>query len=56
MQVSGKITHSFYCFLQARGFDISRFFELTSVEIEALKNPSGWVEISKVESFPQKPI
>ena len=54
MQVSGKITHSFYCFLRTRGFDVSRFFELTSIEMEAIKNPSGWVHISKVESLLKK--
>ena len=49
MRVSGKITHSFYCFLQVRGFDESRFFELTDLEMEFLKDPSSWLDISKVD-------
>ena len=49
MRVSGKITHSFYCFLRQRGFDVSRFFELTAIEMEFLKDPSSWLNISKVE-------
>ena len=54
MQVSGKITHSFYCFLRARGFDVSRLFELTSLEIEFLKNPIYWMDLDQVESFLKK--
>ena len=51
MRVSGKITHSFYCFLRLRGFDVSRFFELTTMEVEFLKDPSSWLNISKVEKL-----
>ncbi len=51
MRVSGKITHSFYCFLRLRGFDVSRFFELTTMEMEFLKDPSSWLNISKVEKL-----
>ena len=54
MQVSGKITHSFYCFLQARGFDVSRLYELTDIEMEFLKDPSQWLEIEPVEAFLKK--
>ncbi len=54
MRVSGKITHSFYCFLRARGFDVSRLFELTSLEMEFLKDPSQWMDLSQVESFLNK--
>lgn len=54
MQVSGKITHSFYCFLRERGFDLSRLFELTSLEMEFLKDPSQWMELDQVESFLKK--
>ncbi len=51
MRVSGKITHSFYCFLRARGFDVSRFFELTSMEMEFLKDNSRWLPANQVESL-----
>ena len=51
MRVSGKITHSFYCFLQAREFDISRLYALTDLEMEFLKDPTQWLPIEPVESF-----
>ena len=51
MRVSGKITHSFYCFLRARGFDVSRFFQLTALEMEFLKDSSRWLPAGKVESL-----
>ena len=51
MRVSGKITHSFYLFLHRRGFDISRLFELTSLEMEFLKDPDQWMDIFQVEAF-----
>ena len=54
MRVSGKITHSFYSFLRERGFNVSRLFELTSLEMEFLKNPSQWMDIELVESFLKK--
>ncbi len=54
MRVSGKITHSFYCFLRIRGFDVSRLFEFTSLEMEFLKDPSQWMELDQVESFLRK--
>lgn len=54
MHVSGKITHSFYCFLKIRGFDVSKLFELTTLEMEFLKDPSQWMDIAEVESFLKK--
>ena len=54
MQVSGKITHSFYCFLKVRGLDVSRFFELTSLEMEFLRDPEKWMDIAQVEFFLKK--
>ena len=54
MRVSGKITHSFCCFLRARGFDVSRLYELTSLEMEFLKDPSQWMSLSQVEAFLKK--
>ena len=54
MRVSGKITHSFYCFLRARGFDVSRLYELTSLEMEFLKDPSQWMSLVQVEAWLKK--
>ncbi len=54
MRVSGKITHSFYCFLRTRGFDVSRLYELTSLEMEFLKDPSQWMDLNQVESLLKK--
>ena len=54
MRVSGKVTHSFYCFLRARGFDVSRLYELTDMEMEFLKDPSQWLPLDQVESFLKK--
>ena len=54
MRVSGKITHSFYCFLRTRGFDVSRLFELTSLEMEFVKDPAQWMDIIEVESLLKK--
>ena len=54
MRISGKITHSFYCFLRVRGFDISRLFELTSLEMEFLKDPSQWMSLNQIESLLNK--
>ena len=54
MRVSGKITHSFYCFLRTRGFDVSRLFELTTLEMEFLKDPAQWMDLSQVESLLKK--
>ena len=54
MRVSGKITHSFYCFLHTRGFDVSRLFELTSLEMEFLKDPSQWMDLNQIESLLKK--
>ena len=51
MRVSSKITRSFYYFLRARGFDVSRFFELTSLEVEFIKSASHWLPADKVESL-----
>lgn len=51
MRVSSKITRSFYYFLRARGFDVSRFFELTPLEVEFIKDSSRWLPAGKVESL-----
>ena len=54
MQVSGKITHSFYCFLDKQEFDMSRLYALTDLEMEFLKDPYQWLPIDLVESFLKK--
>lgn len=54
MRVSGKVTHSFYCFLRHCGFDVSQLFEFTSLEMEFIKDPSQWMDITEVETFLKK--
>ena len=54
MQVSGRITHSFFCFLDQRHFDTSQFHELTNIEIDFIKDPSMWMDIKIVEKFLKK--
>ena len=51
MQVSAKVPHSFYRFLQNRSFDLFRLFEISPVEMELIKNPSGWLEARRVEQL-----
>ena len=46
---SGKITNSFFEFLKKCEFDTSRFFEMTPLEIDFLKNPDSWMEARQVE-------
>lgn len=54
MQASGRITHSFFCFLDQRYFDVSQFHELTSIDISFIKDPSVWMDIDLVENFLRK--
>ena len=49
MYFSGKITNSFFEFLKRYEFDTSRFFEMTPLEIDFLKNPLCWMEARQVE-------
>lgn len=49
MYFSGKITSSFFEFLKRCEFDTSRFFEMTPLEIDFLKDPHSWMEARQVE-------
>ena len=49
MYFSGKITNSFFVFLNRCEFDTSRFFEMTPLEIDFLKDPHAWMEARQVE-------
>lgn len=49
MYFSGKITNSFFEFLRRCEFDTSRFFEMTPLEIDFLKDPHSWMEARQVE-------
>ena len=49
MYFSGKITNSFFEFLKRCEFDTSRFFEMTPLEIDFLKDPHSWMEARQVE-------
>ena len=51
MQVSGRITHSFFCFLDRHHFDTSLFHELTHLEMSSIKDTSVWLDIGVVEDF-----
>ena len=48
---SGKVTNSFFVFLSQCEFDTSRFFEMTPLEMNFLKDPHSWMEASQVERF-----
>ena len=49
--LSGKITNSFYSFLNSYDFDTSRFFEMTSLEMDHLKDPHSWMNAHQVENL-----
>ncbi|MGI9548525.1 MAG: hypothetical protein ACR2M7_00885 [Bdellovibrionales bacterium] len=51
MYLSGRITNSFFAFLARCEFDTSRFFEMTELEIDSLKDPNSWMEASQVEAL-----
>ena len=54
MKVSGRVTNSFYCFLNQKHFDTSRFYELSSLEMSFIKDPYTWMDASAVENFLKK--
>ena len=54
LKVSGRVTHSFFCFLDQHHFDTSQFHELTSIEMDFIKNPDSWMPIDLVENFLKK--
>ena len=49
MYFSGKISNSFFCFLRRCEFDTSRFFEMTPLELDFLKDPHSWMNAQQVE-------
>lgn len=51
MLFSGKVTNSVMVFLDRSGFDGDRMNDLTSLPIEYLRDPTGWMDASAVEEF-----
>ena len=49
MYFSGKITNSFFSFLQRYELDTSQFFEMTPLEIDFIRDPSSWMDADQVE-------
>lgn len=54
LKVSGRVTNSFFRFLDQRYFDTSRFYELSNMEMHFIKDPSIWMEVDLVENFLQE--
>lgn len=50
MQISGRVTSPFFCFLKRR-FDTSRFHEFTQIEMSFIKDSGVWMPAHLVESF-----
>ena len=51
LKISGRVTNSFFRFLDQRYFDTSRFYELSNMEMHFIKDPSVWMEADLVENF-----
>ena len=51
MYFSGKITNSFFTFLKQYELDTSRFFEITTLEIDGIKNPYSSMSADLVEQL-----
>ena len=51
MYFSGKITNSFFTFLKQYDLDTSRFFEITTLEIDGIKNPYSSMSADLVEKL-----
>ncbi len=49
MYFSGKITNSFFAFLTRYQLDTSRFFEMTPLEIDFIRDPYSWMDAEQVE-------
>ncbi len=49
MYFSGKITNSFFTFLNRYDLDTSRFFEMTPLEIDFIRDPYSWMDADQVE-------
>jgi len=53
MLFSGKITNSFHVFLDRHSVDSEKFYELTDLPTEFLREPSCWIPAQDVEKFIQ---
>lgn len=51
MLFSGKITNSFLVFLERKGVDSGRLYELTDLPTEFLRDSSTWIPAQDVEKF-----
>ena len=51
MYFSGKITNSFFTFLKQYDLDTNRFFEITTLEIDGIKNPYSCMSADLVEKL-----
>ena len=51
MYFSGKISNSFFSFLKRCEFDTSRFFEMTPLEMDFLKDPHSWMHAGELEKL-----
>ena len=49
MYFSGKVSNSFFAFLKRCEFDTSRFFEMTPLEMDFLKDPHSWMNAKQME-------
>ena len=49
MYFSGKITNSFFTFLNRYGLDTDRFFEMTALEIDFIKDPYSLMSADQVD-------
>lgn len=49
MHFSGKITNSFFTFLNRYELDTSQFFEMTPLEIDFIRDPYSWLSAEQVE-------
>lgn len=51
MRVSGKITNSFFSFLERCGLDSSCFLDILNLEIEFIKDPFFWMDAGETENL-----
>ena len=51
MHFSGKITNSFFTFLNRYELDTSLFFPMTPLEIEFIREPESWMDAKQVEQL-----
>jgi hypothetical protein len=51
MLFSGKITNSFLVYLDRKGIDTEKLFELTDLPSEFLREPSCWIPCDDMEKF-----